>query len=129
MMDESHLLRTTREGHHREVAELNEKINSTLKELERIKDFMSVWAAERDRMNLQIHNMRQDFESIVIRCVEGDKRTDWLPIIRGIAEKWSEKRPSVMILKLWPKLEGHVCGLQGFGQELDDRCPACEKGR
>lgn len=42
---------------------------------------------------LQNREMRRDFDSIVIRCTEGDKRTDWLPIIAGIAQKWpAEKR-------------------------------------
>ncbi len=36
---------------------------------------------------LQICEMRRDFESIVIRCREGDPKVDWIPTILRIAEK------------------------------------------
>lgn len=42
---------------------------------------------QRQRLEAEIERLREAHRAIIIRCVEGDKRSDWLPVIEGISRR------------------------------------------
>jgi hypothetical protein len=41
----------------------------------------------------ETRRLRQALEAIIVRCEEGDQRTNWLPTIADIARRALEGRP------------------------------------